>query len=295
MLIGKTQTFHAKIAKQLQKGHDRLLELNSCKTELAAKMVEEIRALDTKLTFENFMIRILDHFGVHTEELGNRSYLLIPGHLITDQFPLPPEGMTVTFDRARALSREDLGFMSWDHPLVRTALDLLLGSESGNSSYAVWKNSGKESILVQIYAEVECVAPASLHVDRFLPTTPVRVVVDHALNDQTDDKSLSCANLESGDIFRLLDKVRRKVLPSMIETAHRLALEKTSMIILEAITAMDAQLQEEIERLEDLARINPNVRPEEITAAIAQKAQLHQALGSAHLRTDAVRLILRLP
>ena len=294
-LIGKTKLAHAKIAKQLQKGHDRLLELNSCKSQLATELLEEIRALDSKPTFEAFVIRILDHFGVHTEDLGNRSYLLVPGHLITDQFPLPPEGMSVTFDRTRALSRDDLGFMSWDHPLVRTALDLLLGSEAGNSSYAVWKNSGKESILLQIFAEVECVAPAALHVDRFLPTTPIRVVVDHFLKDQTDDKSLASANLESGELFKLLDKIRGRLLPSMIEAAQRLALEKTSAIISDAVTTMDAQLQAEIERLEDLALINKNVRPEEIAAAKAQKEQLHQALSSAHLRPDAVRLILRLP
>lgn len=293
--LGKTEEFHAKIAKQLQKGHDRLLELNSCKRELSAHLIQEIQLLDTKPNFENFMIRILDHFGVHTEELGNRGYQLLPGHLITDQFPLPPEGMLVTFDRSRALSREDLGFMSWDHPLVRSALDLLLGAESGNSSYAVWKNSGKESILLQVYTEVECVAPASLHIDRFLPTTPIRVVVDHALKDQTDNKTLATAKLEPGDVFRLLDKIRRKLLPSMIEAANRLAVEKMKPIIVEAITAMESQLQEEIERLEDLATINPNIRPEEIEAAKAQKEQLRKALESAHLRTDAVRLILQLP
>jgi ATP-dependent helicase HepA len=294
-LIDKTAKFHQKIAKQLQKGHDRLLELNSSRGPLASQLLQEIRSLDSKLTFEDFVIRLFDHFGVHTEELGNRSYLLLPGHLITDQFPLPAEGLSVTFDRARALSRDDLGFMSWDHPLLRAALDLMLGAERGNSSYAVWKNSGKESILLQMYLEVECVAPPALHVDRFLPKTPIRVVVDHALKDQTDEKALATAKLESGDVFRLLDKLRGKILPGMIEAAHRLANEKLAGIIADATANMESRLQAEIERLEDLAQINPNVSLEEIAAAKAQKEHLREALGNSHLRTDALRLILRLP
>jgi ATP-dependent helicase HepA len=106
---------------------------------------------------------------VHVEELGSRSYLLLPGHLITDAFPaLPPEGLSVTFDRTRAASREDLGFMSWDHPIVRGALDLLLGGEFGNAAFGIWRGAG-EGLLLEIHAVVEAVAPAALHIDRFLP------------------------------------------------------------------------------------------------------------------------------
>ena len=46
---------------------------------------------------------MLDHFGVQVEDHGVRSYILKPGHLITDAFPtVPEEGMTVTLDRTRA-------------------------------------------------------------------------------------------------------------------------------------------------------------------------------------------------
>jgi len=68
--------------------------------------------------------------------------------------------MSVTFDRTRALSREDLVFMSWDHPLVRSTFDLLLGSESGNASFAVWRSAGTEAIFLEVIAVAECVAPA---------------------------------------------------------------------------------------------------------------------------------------
>ena len=296
--IRQTRERHAQVAKKLERGHDRLLELNSCKPALAEVVIAQIRAQDSDEAFEEFFIRMLDHFGVHVEELGNRSHLLLPGHLLTDAFPaLPPEGMTVTFDRTRALSREDLGFMGADHPLVRGALDLLLGLESGNSAFGVWKNSGAEGILLEICAVAECVAPATLHIDRFLPATPIRVVVDHAAQDHTEDASLASAAFEKGDIFKLLDRpvVKKKLLPTMLEKAQALAEARMQNIVAAASASLEAQLQDEIERLEDLRQINDHVRPEEIAAAQKQKADMQAALATARLRLDAVRLIWRMP
>ena len=296
--IKQTRERHAQIAKKLERGHDRLLELNSCKPASAAEIIAQIRAQDSDDGFESFFIRMLDHFGVHVEELGSRSHLLLPGHLLTDAFPaLPPEGMTVTFDRTRALSREDLGFMGPDHPLVRGALDLLLGLESGNSAFGVWKDSGSEGILLEICSVAECIAPAALHADRFLPATPIRVVVDHANADHTEDEIVAHALLEKGDIFKLLDRpvVKKKLLPAMLEKAQALAEVRLQNIVAAATAGMEAQLQDEIDRLEDLRAINDHVRPEEIAAVRQQKTDLQAALTSARLRLDSVRLIWRMP
>ena len=291
-----SRELRSRVARKLERGHDRLLELNSCRPAEAEKVIAQIRASDADTGFEEFFIRLLDHFGVHVEELGLRSYLFLPGHMVAEAFPsLPAEGMSVTFQRTRALSREDLGFMSGDHPLVRGALDLLLGSEAGNAAFAVWKRPGPEAVLLEIYAVIECIAPPALHIDRFLPTTPVRVVVDHLLVDRTDDAALASATLEKGDVFRLLDRptMKKKHFPAMLEKAQTLAAEKMQRVVEAAETAVVSQLQSEIERLEDLRRINDHVRPEEITAAREQKAALHEALGAARLRLDALRLIVQ--
>jgi ATP-dependent helicase HepA len=297
-LIQRTRKQHTKVAKKMEQGHDRLLELNSCKSAEAEEAIRHIRKLDGDLQFEEFLLNLLDHFGVHVEDLGNRSYLLRPGNLITEALPsLPETGMSGTFSREWALSREDLGFLTRDHPLVRGALDLLLGSESGNAAFGLWKAPGNEAVLLEIYAVVECVAPESLHTDRFLPATPVRIVVDHALNDQSGDSAYAAARLEKGDIMRLLDKavIKKKILPAMLEKALELAEERMLSIAESARAVMMAQLQDEIERLEDLRAINDHVRQNEIDAAKQEKSELESALASARIRLDAVRLILRAP
>ena len=129
-LIQQTKKQHAQIATKLELGHDRLLELNSSKPEAAQEIIRQIRAQDDDLEFQEFFLDLLDQLGVHVEDLGSRNYLLKPGNLQSEALPsLPEAGMSATFSRERALSREDLGFLTPDHPLVRGALDLLLGSD----------------------------------------------------------------------------------------------------------------------------------------------------------------------
>ncbi|MEK0450748.1 MAG: hypothetical protein RL088_3016 [Verrucomicrobiota bacterium] len=297
-LVKKTKEQHAKLTRKLERGHDRLLELNSCKPAVAANTIKHIRAADSDATFREFCVDLFDHFGVQVEDHSTNAYLLKPGHLLTDAFPaLPEEGITVTFDRARALSREDLVLMTGDHPIVTGALDLLLGGEGGNSAFGVWKGSGTEAILLEVLCVAECAAPASLHMDRFLPPLPVRVVVDHALADQTGDTRLAGAKLEKGDIFRLLDRgpMRQKLLPAMLSAAQSLAAKKLPAVVQKATLEMSAHLDAEIGRLETLRSINDHVRPEEIDLLRNQKAELAAAIAGTRMRLDSLRLILRTP
>lgn len=297
-LITRSKDLRAKVVKKLERGHDRLLELNSSKPERAEELIERIRALDSDDRIETFVTELMDHFGVHVEELGSRGYYFRPGHLRTDAFPaLKEEGISVTFDRSRALSREDLGFMSVDHPLVRGALDLLLGSESGNSAFGVWKTPGSEAIFLEIIAVVECIAPASLHADRFLPVVPIRVAVDHSLIDYSQEEDLQNAKLEKGDVIRLLDRgaVKKKLLPAMLGKAQAIAADRMKSTVALATSTMSAQLNQEAERLEALRTINDHVRPEEIAAVRKQEEQLREAISAARLRLDSLRLIFRIP
>ena len=111
----------------------------------------------------------------------------------------------------------------------------------------MWKNSGSESILLEIHAVVECVAPSALHADRFLPPTPLRIVIDHAMADRSDDPAVRSAKLEKGDIFRLLDRgpMRKKLLPAMLAAAQTLATTRMAAVKAEATATMEAQLQDE--------------------------------------------------
>jgi len=294
--IQKAQDLRQQVTEKLERGHDRLLELNSCKPERAEAVIAAIRRQEADTEFEEFFIKLVDHFGLHVEEHGNRSYVLMPAHLTTDKFPaLPDEGLLATFDRSRAITRENIAFLTPDHPMVRGALDLLLGSESGNSSFGLWRGAGSEGLLLETHFVLECVAPAALHVDRFLTATPIRIVVDHAGKDRREDAAYAQGKIDKGNPVKLLEKpaVKRKLFPDMMNAARKLADTEVTALIAQATDAMKSQLQAEIHRLEDLRQINDHVRPEEIAAMRAQMAELEATLHTARLRLDAVRLVLQ--
>jgi ATP-dependent helicase HepA len=297
-LISKTLALRSVISERLARGQDRLLEASSHRPERSAWLVETIREWDCNPGFEDFLLRLFEYAGVNIEELGNRRYFLLPGNLKSDAFPsLPADGMTVTLDRQRALEREQEAFLTWDHPLVRGALDLMLGSEAGNASFGVWDATGEKVILLEAWLVVECIAPAHLHVERFLPQTPLRCLVDHKGADLSDSTAHSSPILRQGDPASLMRNaaVKQKFLPAMLQQVRDLGATRSGGIIAQALAKMHAELGAEITRLKDLAEVNDHIKPEEITAIEQREIALAQILQNARLRLDAVRLIWKAP
>jgi len=293
-LIAHAQEIKASITESLASGYDKLLQMNTCHQEVADKMIADIDAMDNDAAFEAFLLRLMDHFGLHVEELDDRTYFLKPGNVVTDAFPhIPDEGLSVTFDRARALSREDIGFISLDHPIARACFDLLLGSESGNSCYGIWKTSGEKAVMLEAYQVIEVAAPASLHVDRFLPQTPIRVVVDHTGKNYTKEKSLLTAKLGRGGLRKLMEKpvMKQQLIPSMLDKCQDLAKPQMETVIAKSVEIMRKKMDAEIKRMQELAEVNDLVGDKEVQALVDHRDALAEAMGNARLRFDTVRLI----
>lgn len=295
-LLAETRGAADALADQLEQGRDRLLELNSFRPAPAAQLIASIRQQDADRALEEFLVAVFDQHGIAAEEIWPRTYRLGSAGVFADAFPgLPAEGLTVTADRARALAREDVQFLTWDHPLVTAALDLLLGGEVGSSSAVHWPDARVRELYLEVVFVLECIAPPELHADRFLPPIPVRVLVDY-----TGAKAKSVAvpaRLKPTDLHALFDLpgLRDQVLPQQLRRATELAEAQTPSLIARATETMRAQLSNELARLRALQRVNPNVRPEEITALAAQQAELAEQLRGARLRLDSVRLIRRSP
>jgi ATP-dependent helicase HepA len=252
-LIEDTRAAHRDITARLHEGRDRLLELNSFRPAIAGSLVREIQEQDDNPLLDEFMLRVFDQYSIDVEEIAPRTYKLGSAGVFADSFPgLPAEGVTVTSDRKRALVREDVQFLTWDHPLVTGALDLLLGSEKGNCSLV----ESEDGLSMEAVYVLECVAPPHLHIDRFLPPTPVRGVVE-------------------GEDFRGAEEMARVQVASIVDAA-RAEMMKT--------------LNQEIVRLEALRSVNPSVRPEEIELLKEHRRLLDVHLNGARLRLDALRV-----
>jgi ATP-dependent helicase HepA len=299
-LIDKTASLHADQLKKLRLGRDRLLELNSFKPETAQSLVTSIRGEDEKDLLENFLLEVLDHFGVRVEESASRTYQLDGSGVVTDSFPsLPEEGLVATFDRARALSREDVAFFSWDHPIVTGAIELVLTGETGNAGFGIWQDATQRSLLLELFFVLETIITGKWNADRFLPPTPIRIVVDHEFNDLTNTlkESEMWSHLKKASPYKLIDnpEVAGKTLPAMVEAARGFAEKKSKHLIDDCLKNAVPLLQSEVVRLKDLRVVNDHIRLEEIHLAEARQAALVEAVQGARLRLDSVMLIWKGP
>jgi ATP-dependent helicase HepA len=76
----------------------------------------------------------------------------------------------------------------------------------------------------------------------------------------------------------------------MITHAEKLAAKLESSLIDTARTQMKNLQQSESERLQALAKVNPNIRQDEIDHLAAETDKLQHYLASAHLKLEAVRV-----
>lgn len=297
-LIEETRAFHDETVRELEAGRDHLLELNSFRDEPALQLVDEISKADEDQDLEHFFLKLVDHFGVTVEELQPRVYLLKPEHVYTDAFPnLPEEGVTMTLDRGLALKREEMQFLTWDHPMLRGAIDLLLGSEQGNCAFAYMDATGPKMVFLEVVYVLECVAPTHLHADRFFPATPIRVLVNHRNEDYSN--TISAEEMEGYVRPGKPQWVQKNVhilqdlLPKLQTYAEEVAQEQVPDIISGNRVVMRTKLRMEVDRLRHLRSINDHVREEEIEMAEYALTELETAMAGARLRLDSMRLLYK--
>ncbi|MEI6078397.1 MAG: hypothetical protein WCS94_22655 [Verrucomicrobiota bacterium] len=150
-------------------------------------------------------------------------------------------------------------------------------------------------MLLELIFILETIAAPALHADRFLPPTPIRVVINHKLVEVTD----ACGGpdwhqkLRKGHPYKLMENenIARKILPAMFQAAEKLAENRASVMRQAALQQMELLLTHEIQRLQSLAQINKYVRPQEIQLAQNEQAELGQKLQQSRLRLDSLRLI----
>jgi ATP-dependent helicase HepA len=295
-LIDETVAFRKTLSLKMKKGRDRLLELNSFDPSAAEGVVGRIREEDADPYLRNFLVDLLDHFGVRIKEHEEGDVFLDPSHAYIEGFPsIPPDGMLATFNRRRAIVREDIRFISADHALVQDAIDLLIDSPSGSTAFCVVR-SRQPNLLLETIFVLETVAESRWHVDQFLAPTPIRVLVDVRGEDLTDQRTHATLSddCEDATIQRFLERpgFNSGLLRTMLGSAMERAEVRTRSLKIEAMDRADAVLTADRQRLIDLQKINDHVRPEEITLASEQLQQTRLAIEGARLRLDSIRLIV---
>lgn len=299
-LLAKTQAHASDLVEQLQKGRDRLLELNSCKPQQAATLVGLLAEKDEDKHLSGYLDAVFDAFGIDSERHSEYSLVVRPSdHMRVEQFPgLPESGLTITYQRQQALSREDMQFITWEHPLVRGAQDLIGLTEFGNTAFCTLKLPPLKpgNLMLEALFVLHCPAPAELQLFRFIPQSLLRILIDN------NGKNLSAA-LGIEQLSKLLQKVQRNnaqelvrharpVLVEMVHKAEEIAKPQQDQLIAAAQQQVMQEINNELLRMKALKERNPNIRQSEIDYLQDRLAACQHYLSQAKLRLDALRVIM---
>ncbi|MFQ2550747.1 RNA polymerase-associated protein RapA [Aeromonas caviae] len=297
-LLVKTRELHEPLKARLEQGRDRLLEIHSSGGTAAQQLVDKLAAEDDDTGMISFALKMFDEIGVNQDDRGENALVLTPGdHMLVPSFPgLPQDGMTITFDRNTALSRDDMALLSWDHPMMRGGIDLILGSEIGATSVALLKNKALPvgSILLELIFVAESAAHPQLY--RFMPPTPIRLLMDKNGQNLGEKVAFDAFNRQLTPVNRHLGSklvtASQPVIHGLIGKGQAIAEELKAGIVDTARAQMAQTLQQDLDRLEALKAVNPNVRVSELDYLRNLQAELHHLIDQTQLKLDAIRFIV---
>ena len=299
-LITDTKGYAEHINQALQAGRDKLLELNSCDLPKAQELIAAIEAEENCLELENYMTKVFHGYAIEHEYHSEFAEILRPTeHMKTSHFPgLKEDGMTVTYSRSKALVREDMEFLSWEHPMVNESMDMILNSEVGNATLTTIsvKSIAPGTLFLETFYTINCAAPKELQLDRFLPFIPIRILMN------VSGKNLSKV-LSYDQLNEMCDTVKRHLgypivkqvsgdLEIILNQSNADAEQQMKATIAQAQIEMQKSIGHEVNRLEALQKINPTIRDEEIAFFKKQIIDSEHYINSAALKLQALRVVI---
>lgn len=301
-IVQKTRARVAALDEQFQHGRNRLLELNSKgNPDDTENLLEAIREEDDSAQLQFYMEKVFTQFGIDEEDLSDTSFVLRPGtHFEESQFGfIDEDGLSATYDRDTALARDDIAFFTWDHPLVQAAQDLIITSRRGSASLALLKNKQiKEgTLMLEAIFVLECIAPVSLQLQRYVPATPIRVFLDQQGRDLSStvksdvlDKQLK--NVKGELVGPLIQQVKNEIDP-LLSKGQAVAEQRCAALIAKALDTFKANTDEEIQRLEALRKDHAPISEQDIyERRELQKQGLVMLQERSRIQLDALRLIV---
>jgi len=221
-LVERTASLREDALEQMQQGRDRLLELNSCHKVHAAEVVDDVHFSANPSILSRYMDGVFDHSGVDQQPQSGNCIIIKPTeHMMNAHFPgLAEEGMTATYQRNTALSREDVHFLTWEHPMVVGAMDMVSNGEFGNATFCSVTFPAKSAVrldagtlILEAIFSVNCPAPKHLQIHRYLPVNMVRIVVTSNGLNLSD-------TLSHDELNALSERVRKHTANEIIQYAR---------------------------------------------------------------------------
>ena len=309
-LLSTVAATRKRLEKELEHGRDILLERNSFNAERAGELVSAIRDFEQRCNPQTWLLNVLDRYSVFHEFNNDGSVSIVPSEdMLLPAFPgLPDDGFDACFQRDQAVRREDRAYLSWQHPMIVGALDLVLDTHQGKAAISAIRAEVAATLMPRhhhcpIFA-VECLfrikttAPAVLQLSKYLPASSINLTLglDHneevrALHLDTSSLGASLMVPDKSSALQVLSE-HHKLLLQIIEQSAKMADNECRRITAAAAKTMLEKQTLEIRRLLALKQRNPNIRQEEIDYLKDQTLALHKCMDQGEAELIAVHVIL---
>lgn len=289
-----------KLRSQVEVGRDRLLEFNSRNPAAAAELVHAVEELDIDRRLQKLVLEALGEFGLEVEEASRpRSWVVHAGHhMKVDSFPGIPdkEGITITVDRHEALEREEIAFLSWEHPITQGVFDLTTAAGQGTCCAALWEGAPKRGLVMQYnFLHEPAMAPEWGLAD-LAPPCLLRVLLDSEGKDcsewleHLDIATLRSCSLPSGE---MMTKFLGWFAGDGLSKARSIAVPHSHAEALRAAKAVGERLDAEFQRARHLLELRGQSSQSPILSTMRkQTAERAKAALAPQLRLDAVRILV---
>jgi ATP-dependent helicase HepA len=298
-LLEQVNSERQSLEYELQSGRDRLLEFNSCRPKVASRIVKALEDQDAQNPLPDYITRFLAATNIDFEEQSDGTVIVRPSdQMQVEGLMLDEEGMTVTFSREQAQSREDAQYVTIEHPFTQSIFEMIHTQPFGNTSVAVLRSAAipQGSLLIELWFRVEVIAPKVLNLAASLPQQLIRILVNEAGQDLSGKINSAMlhpyVNYLDMNNCRQVVKLRRDVIEARYKQAEQLAKAQIQSFSEVARKRYNDRLQQEIDRLTFLKEHNPSIREDELDTLKAQQAEGVALLEHLALVPDAIRVLV---
>lgn len=182
--------------------------------------------------------------------------------------------------------------------MIQGGIELLFSEGVGTSALSLLKNKALPvgTLLLELVYVVDAQAPKSSGINRYLPHTPIRVLMDAKGNDLSAQVEFESFNRQLSPVNRhmankLVTSVQTEI-NQLINRSEPVAEQQLIKVKQQAHREMTVSLTAELERLQALKAVNPNIRDQEIEALEQQIATLDDYISRAQVQLDSLRVIV---
>ena len=288
--------------QQLERGRDRLLEMNSCRQPDARNLVAMIQRQEVDNHPQQLLEKMTDVLNIHYEPLGDNRYRIVPSEqMLVPMIPgIAAEGCEITFDRNTATSREDIEFITWDHPLMQGLHEMISLSDLGVASIGLLPNKSLKPgmLFAEVLFSLSIQSTHTGQIQPYLTQSGLRVVV--TINNANN---ISGA-LPSEKLMKLVEtadkKIRKAVvsdyrtqISQLVDQAELLAEAETQVIITASLKQLNSRAQLEVARLSQLQQRNCDITDEDIDKLRNHFSAVRDGLqSSCKPMVSAIRLLV---